>query len=55
MRCMKEQSIWKIYALYAKAAVDTSKETTFLVWRFSCRFCSQKSSDSIFFVLFLEF
>jgi hypothetical protein len=25
------------------------------VWRFIRRFCSQKSSDSIFFVLFLEF
>jgi len=34
MRCKKEQSTWKIYALYAKAAVDTTKETTFLVWRF---------------------
>jgi hypothetical protein len=55
MRCKKEQSTWTIYALYAKVAVDNSKGTTFLVWRFSRRFCSQKSSDSIFFALFLEF
>jgi hypothetical protein len=57
MRCKKEQSTWKIhvYALYAKAAVHTSKETAFLVWRFSRRFCSQKSSGCIFFVLFSEF
>lgn len=55
MRCKKEQSTWKMYALCAKPAIDTSKETMFLVWRFSRQFCSQKSSDSIFFVLFLEF
>lgn len=28
-RCKKEQNTWKIYALCAKAAVDTSKETVF--------------------------
>ena len=55
MRCKKDQSTWKIYALYAKAAVDTCKENTFLVRRFSRRFCSQNFSDIIFFVLFLEF
>jgi len=38
-----------------KGGCKYSIETMFLVWRFSRRFCSQKSSDSISSFYFLNF